>query len=84
MLRSKKLSKYVATFDYTDNILISLSVTTDGVSIICLRIAIGAPAGIESASFTLIFPLTTEIIKQLLSTTRNKKKKYDKIQYNKK
>ena len=77
------MSKYVATFDYTDNILISLSVTTDGVSIICLRIAIGAPAGIE-LEFTLIFPLTTEIIKQLLSTTRNKKKKYDKIQYNKK
>ena len=34
---------------------------------------------IESASFTLIFSLTTGIVKKLLSTTRNKKKKHDKI-----
>ena len=35
--------------------------------------------GIASASFTLIFSLTTEIIKKLLRITRNKKKKHDKI-----
>ena len=35
--------------------------------------------GIASASFTLIFSLTTEIIKKLLLITRNKKKKHDKI-----
>ena len=35
--------------------------------------------GIASASFTLIFSLTTEIIKKLLSITRKKKKKGDKI-----
>ena len=34
---------------------------------------IGAPVGIASASFTLIFSLTTGIIKKLLSITRNKK-----------
>ena len=34
-LCSKKLSKYVAAFDYIDNILIVLSATTEGVSI-CL------------------------------------------------
>ena len=39
----------------------------------------GAPVGIASASFTLIFSLTTGIIKKLLSETRNKKKKDDKI-----
>ena len=39
----------------------------------------GAPVGIASASFTLIFSLTTRIIKKLLSVTRNKKKKQDKI-----
>ena len=39
----------------------------------------GAPVGIASASFTLIFSLTTGIIKKLLSITRNKKKKHDKI-----
>ena len=35
--------------------------------------------GIASASFTLIFSVTTEIIKKLLSITRKKKKKCDKI-----
>ena len=32
-----------------------------------------------NASFTLIFSLTTGIVKKLLSITRNKKKKHDKI-----
>ena len=40
---------------------------------------VGAPVGIASASFTLIFSLTTGIVKKLLSITRNKKKKHDKI-----
>ena len=39
----------------------------------------GAPIGIASASFTLIFSLTTGITTKLLSTTRKKKKKHDKI-----
>ena len=76
---SKKLSKYVAAFDYIDKILIVLSATTGGVSIISFTSIIGAPVGIASASFTLIFSLTTGIIKKLLSMTRNKKKKHDKI-----
>ena len=40
---------------------------------------VGAPVGIASASFILIFSLTTGITKKLLSITRNKKKKHDKI-----
>ena len=39
----------------------------------------GVPVGIASASFTLSFSLTTGIIKKLLSITRKKKKKHDKI-----
>ena len=35
-----------------------------GVSIICFKTVIGAPVGIASASFTLIFSLTTGIIKK--------------------
>ena len=71
---SKKLSKCVATFDYMDKILIVLSTATGGVSIISFTSVVGAPVGIGSASFTLIFSLTTEIIKKLLSIARNKKK----------
>ena len=76
---SKKLSKYVAGFDYIDKILIVLSATTGGVSIISFISVVGAPVGIASASFTLIFSLKTGIIKKLLSITRNKMKKNDKI-----
>ena len=76
---SKKLNKYVAAFDYIDKILIVLSATTGGVSIISFTSIIGAPVGIASASFTLIFSLTTGIVKKLLNITRNKKKKHDKI-----
>ena len=75
---SKKLNKYVTTFDYIDKILIVLSATSSGVSIISFTSIIGAPVGIASASFTLIFSLTTGIVKKLLSITRKKKKKHDK------
>ena len=75
----KKLSKYVTAFDYIDKISIVLSAATGGVSIISFISIVGAPVGIASASFTLIFSLTTGIIKKLLSITRNKKKKHDKI-----
>ena len=78
-LCSKKLSKYVAAFDYIHKILIVLSATTGGVSICSFTSIVGAPVGIASASFTLIFSLTTGIVKKLLNITRNKKKKHDKI-----
>ena len=76
---SKKLSKYVAAFDYIDKILIVLSATTGGVSIISFTTIVGAPVGIASASLTLFFSLTTGIVKKLLHITKSKKKKHDKI-----
>ena len=76
---SKKLNKYVAVFDYIDQALIVLSATSGGVSIISFTSIIGAPVGIASASFTLIFSLTTGIAKKLLNITRNKNKKHIKF-----
>ena len=73
------MSKYITIFDYIDKILIVLSAATGGVSIVSFTSAIGLPVGIGNASFTLIFSLTTGIIKKLLNITRNKKKKHDKI-----
>ena len=70
----KKISKYVTAFDYIDKILIVLSSTTGGVSICSFTSIVGAPIGIASASFTLIFPLTTGISKKLLNITRKKEK----------
>ena len=74
-LCSKKLSKYVAAFDYIDKVLIVLGATSGGVSIISFTSIIVAPVGIASACFTLIFSITTGIVKKLLNITRNKKKK---------
>ena len=76
---SKKLNKYVTIFDYLDKMLIVLSATTGGISIILFTTTIGAPVGIASASFTLIFSLITRIIKKLLNITRNKNKKHNQI-----
>ena len=54
---SKKLSKYVTIFDCIDKILIILSATTGGISIISFTTTVGAPVGIASASFTLVYSL---------------------------
>ena len=75
----KKLSKNGTKFDYVDKILIVLSATTEGVCFVSHAIIIGAPVGIASARSTIVFSLATGIIKKLLSTTRNKKKKHVKI-----
>ena len=59
---SKKLNKYVTTFDYIDKILIVLSATSSGVSIISFTSFVEASVEITSASLTLIFSLTTGIV----------------------
>ena len=53
---------YVTVFDYIVKILIVLSATSSGVSIISFTSIAGAPVGIASASLTLIFSLTTGIV----------------------
>ena len=68
---SKKLNKYVTVFDYIDKILIVLSAASSGVSIISFTSILGAPVEIASANFTLIFSLTTGIVKKLLNIRRN-------------
>ena len=75
----KKIRKYITAFDYIDKVLIVLSATSSKVSIISFTSIVGAPVGITSASLTLIFSLTTGIVKKLLNATRKKKKKQDKI-----
>ena len=63
---SKKPSKYIAAFDYIDKTMIVLSEAIGGISIISFTSVIGIPAGLASASFTLVFSLTTGIIQILL------------------
>ena len=76
---SKKLSKYIAAFDYFDKALIVLSGTSGVISITSFTSITAVPVGIASASFNLVFFLTTGIVKKLLKITRNKKKKRNNI-----
>ena len=78
-LMSKRLSKYVVFSGYFDKSLIFLSATIGSISIASFATVIGTPIGIASASLSLIFSLSTGIVKKLLKTTRNKKKKHNKI-----
>ena len=78
-LTRKRLSKYIASFGYFVKSLIVLFVTTGSISIASFATVIGAPVGIVSASFSLTFSNSTGIAKNLLKTTRNKKKKHNKI-----
>ena len=80
---SKKLSKYIASFDYIGKILIALSATSGEISIICSKCIIGIPAGKTSASFNLVFSLTTgkQLIKKLLKKKRKRKEKTQKNYY---
>ena len=73
------MSKYTAALDYADKILIVLSATSGGISIISFTNVIGNLAGVISASLALVFSLTTRIMKKLLKETRKKKKKHSKI-----
>ena len=59
--------------------MIVLSVRSGGVSIVSFATVIGVPIGITSASISLAFSLCTGLVKKLLQTTRNKKKKHNKI-----
>ena len=72
---SKKLNKYVTAFDYIDKVLIVLSGTSGRVSIISFTSIVGAPAGIASASFTLIFSLTIGIVKKITGYNKKQKEK---------
>ena len=78
-LMSKRLRKYIASFDYFDKSLIVLSKISGSISIASFATVIGIPIGIASASLSLIFSLCTGLAKKLLKASRNKKKKHNKI-----
>ena len=63
-LMSKRLSKYIASFNYFDKSLIILSVTTGSISIASFATVIGAPAEMMSASCILAFSITAGIVKK--------------------
>ena len=48
-------------------------------SIASYAVIVGIPAGIAGTSLTLIFTVTTDVVKTLLNITRKKKKNHNKI-----
>ena len=78
-LMSKRLSNYLASFDYLSKSLIVLSATSGSTSIASFATVIGTPIGIASASLGLTFSLCTRLAKKLLKATSNKKQEYNNI-----
>ena len=75
----KSLVNILLFLDYFDKSLIVLSATSGIISITWFAAFIGAPVRIASASFSLAFSISTVIVKKLFKTTRNKKKKHNKV-----
>ena len=75
----KKISKYIVAFDYADKLFITLSASFGTLSIASYATVVGIPSGIAGASLSLIFTITTGVVKTLLNITRKKKEKHNKI-----
>ena len=60
---SRKLSKYVAIFYYADKIFIVLFATFGTLSVASHATVVGIPVGLARASLTVVFSLTTGVIK---------------------
>ena len=76
---TKKLNKYLVSFDYLDKIFITLSASFCTLSIASYAAVVGMPVGIAGSSLTLIFTIGTGINKLLLRVTKKRKKKHKKI-----
>ena len=71
---SKKISKYITALDCFNKTLMVLFGTSGEISTISFASIIGATIGIASIGLSLIFSLTTGIIKEILKIIRNKKR----------
>ena len=74
-----KINKYIVAFDYADKVFITLSASFGTLSIASHATVVGILFGIAGASLTLIFTVTTGVVKKLLNVTKRKKKKHNKI-----
>ena len=76
----KKISKYIFPLDYADKPFITLSASFATSSFGASHATVvGISVGIAGASLTLIFTVTTGVVKKLLNIKRKKKKKHNKI-----
>ena len=59
----KKISKYIVAFDYAYKLFITLSASFGTLSIVSHATIVGIPVGIAGAFLTLIFTVTTGVVK---------------------
>ena len=78
---SKKLNKYIASFDYFDKSFIVLSARGGRIYIASFATVICAPVGIASASLSFAFPITTGIVKTSYKQYEIKRKGIIKLLY---
>ena len=76
---SQKLNKYVTTFDYIDKILIVLSATTGGVSLISFTRFTGAASWKSKCRFYFIFFFNNWNNKKIIKYNKKKKKSIIKL-----
>ena len=63
---SKKLSKYIASFECLEKYLIVLSLISGSISIASFATVVGAAAEIAGASFCFAFSVLTRIVKKII------------------
>ena len=74
-----KISKYIVTFDYADKIFITISASLGTLSLVSQATIVGIPVGIAGSSLTLIFTVTTGIVKKMLNIKKEEKRRKSTI-----
>ena len=70
----KKISKYIVAFDYADKLFITLSASFGTLSIVSHATVVGIPVVIAGASLTLIFTVTTGVVKKILKSREKRRR----------
>ena len=75
----KKIVNTLLLLIIQTNFLLHYPALLGTLSIVSHATVVGIPVGIAGASLTVIFTVTTGVVKKLLNITRKKKKKHNKI-----
>ena len=78
---SKTLNKYITALDYTNKTLLVLTVAFTGVSLCSFTTVIGTPVRIVSATISLVFLISKEMVKMFLKSMRKKKTSTERLLY---
>ena len=78
---TKKLSKYITRFDYTDKILTVFLTVFSGTNIFAHAKYKKKLLALITSVFSLVFCLSSGIIKNVLHETKIRKKKHNKLLY---